>query len=146
MGIKSKELRYFLAHIYKLIFLTDLLSLVLLPINYKLSLGYILGSLASSVNFYFQAISTEKRASIPAASARLSVFKNFYLRYVLLGVMIYVFIRFLPVNIITLIPGLISVQIVILFDTLILNKRVKLHNLIDRKKLSRVTAPHEKQN
>lgn len=83
---------------------------------------------------------------MPAASARLSVFKNFYLRYALLGVTIFVFIRFLPVNIITLILGLISVQIVILFDTLILNKRVKLHNLIDRKKLNRVTALHEKEN
>jgi hypothetical protein len=126
MGIKSKELRNFLIRIYKLIFLTDLLSLAFLPINYKLSLGYILGSLASSINFYFQAISMEKRANMSSSSARLSAFKNFYLRYALLGAIIFIFIRFLPVHIFTLILGLISIQIVTLCDTLILKKRAKI--------------------
>jgi Na+/H+-translocating membrane pyrophosphatase len=125
MGIRSKELRDFLVRIYKLVFLTDLLSLALLLINLELALGYILGSIASSVNFYLQAISTEKRAALPAKATRSSVFKNFYLRYALLGVILFVCMKFLPVNIFTLILGLISVQLIILFDTLVLGKREK---------------------
>jgi hypothetical protein len=92
--------------------LTEIASLLLIPLNLKLWLGYFFGSLASCVNFYFQAKGAENRLGISPSAAKLSVFKNFYIRYLVLAAILFLIIKFLSVNIFALLVGLLAVPIV----------------------------------
>lgn len=109
----NASIKKYLFRIFKLIFLTDILSLLLFTENYPIWLGYVLGSLASFGNFYFQAKNTEKLAGIAPSSAKANVFKNFYLRYLLLIIAVILILKFINVNIIALFVGLIAVQLAI---------------------------------
>ncbi|MBC8313220.1 MAG: ATP synthase subunit I [Candidatus Cloacimonetes bacterium] len=103
--------------------MTEILALLLIAQNLKLFLGYFLGSIASCINFFFQAKRTEKSLNLPESPARFGAFKNFYLRYLILfGVMI-IFVKFLKLNIFSLLVGLVSVPIVVTINSLVEAKK-----------------------
>ena len=118
MKIKSKSLKHYLYRIFTIIFLTELTALLLILLNFKLWLGYFLGSFAAYVNFYFQAKGAEKSLGIGESGARLSVFKNFYLRYFILVAFVIIIVKFLQVNIFALLGGLIAIPVVVALDSL----------------------------
>ena len=116
MKIRSAELKKYLYKIFKIIFLTDLASLSLIPINFKLCIGYILGSICGCINFYFQAKGAENILGFNESKARLGVFKNFYIRYLILAITLFIFVKFLRVNIFALLVGLIAVPVVVALE------------------------------
>ena len=118
MKIKNSSLKQYLYRIFRTIFLTELIALLLITQNLKLWLGYFLGSLAGCVNFYFQAKGTENSLNLPESNARLGTFKNFYLRYLILALVVVIFVKFIKVNIFSLLVGLIAVPLIVGLDSL----------------------------
>lgn len=108
-----------------MIFLTDLASLLLIPINYKLCIGYIIGSICGCINFYFQAKGAENTLRFNESKARLGVFKNFYIRYLILGIVLIIFVKFLRVNIFALLFGLVAVPFVVTINGVLGYKKEK---------------------
>jgi hypothetical protein len=96
--------------------LTEIPGLLLITQNLKLWLGYFLGSILSSVNFYFQAKGAESRVGLSPTGAKLSVFRNFYMRYLVLVVFVIVCVKFLEVNIFSLLVGLLIAPAIVLID------------------------------
>lgn len=97
--------------------MTDLASLLLITLNFKLWLGYLFGSFVGCVNFYFQAKGAEHRLGISPSAAKLSVFKNFYIRYLVLAAVLFLIIKFLSVNIFTLLVGLLAIPVVVALES-----------------------------
>ncbi len=102
--------------------MTEIPALLLITQNLKLWLGYFLGSILSSLNFYFQAKGAENRVGLSSPGAKLSVFKNFYIRYLILVVFVVVFVKFLEVNIFSLLAGLLIAPIIVLIDGVLAGK------------------------
>jgi len=116
MKILTNSFRKYVYHILGLIFLTEIPALLLITQNLKLWLGYFLGSILSSVNFYFQAKGAESRVGLNPTGAKLSVFRNFYMRYLVLVVFVVVCVKFLEVNIFSLLVGLLIAPAIVLID------------------------------
>jgi len=122
MKILTSSFRKYVYHILGIIFLTEIPALLLITQNLKLWLGYFLGSIISSLNFYFQAKGAENRVGLSPSGAKLSVFKNFYIRYLILVVFVVVFVKFLEVNIFTLLAGLLIAPAIVLIDGILAGK------------------------
>ena len=122
MKIQTSSFRKYVYHILGIIFLTQIPALLLITQNLKLWLGYFLGSILSSLNFYFQAKGAENRVGLSPSGAKLSVFKNFYIRYLILVVFVVVFVKLLEVNIFTLLAGLLIAPAIVLIDGIIAGK------------------------
>ncbi len=102
--------------------MTEIPALLLITQNLKLWLGYFLGSILSSLNFYFQAKGAENRVGLSPSGAKLSVFKNFYIRYLILVLFVVVFVKFLEVNIFSLLAGLLIAPAIVLIDGILAGK------------------------
>lgn len=122
MKILTNSFRKYVYHILRLIFLTEIPALLLITQNLKLWLGYFLGSILSSVNFYFQAKGAENRVGLSPTGAKLSVFRNFYMRYLVLVVFVVVCVKFLEVNIFSLLVGLLIAPVIVLIDGIFIGK------------------------
>ncbi|MDP8227696.1 MAG: ATP synthase subunit I [Candidatus Celaenobacter polaris] len=122
MKIQTSSFRKYVYHILGIIFLTEIPALLLITQNLKLWLGYFLGSILSSLNFYFQAKGAENRVGLSPSGAKLSVFKNFYIRYLILVVFVVVFVKFLEVNIFSLLAGLLIAPAIVLIDGILTGK------------------------
>jgi len=122
MKILTNSFRKYVYHILGLIFLTEIPALLLITQNLKLWLGYSLGSILSSLNFYFQAKGAESRVELSPTGAKLSVFRNFYIRYLVLVVFVVVFVKFLEVNVFSLLTGLLIAPAIVLIDGIITGK------------------------
>ncbi|MDP8314914.1 MAG: ATP synthase subunit I [Candidatus Celaenobacter antarcticus] len=122
MKILTNSFRKYVYHILGLIFLTEIPALLLITQNLKLWLGYSLGSILSSLNFYFQAKGAESRVGLSPKGAKLSVFRNFYIRYLVLVVFVVVFVKFLEVNVFSLLTGLLIAPATVLIDGIITGK------------------------
>jgi len=122
MKILTNSFRKYVYHILGLIFLTEIPALLLITQNLKLWLGYSLGSILSSLNFYFQAKGAESRVELSPTGAKLSVFRNFYIRYLVLVVFVVVFVKFLEVNVFSLLTGLLIAPATVLIDGIITGK------------------------
>jgi len=120
MKIMNKVLKNYFLTILKLIFLTNLMCALVFWKNFHVWLGYLLGSLAVTVNFYFQAKGTEKDTKLTPGHAKKSVFKNFYVRYLILFAVLILIIKFLPVNLFALVAGVASLYLVIIIHGLII--------------------------
>ena len=125
MKIQTSSFRKYVYHILGIIFLTQIPALLLITQNLKLWLGYFLGSILSSLNFYFQAKGAENRVGLSPSGAKLSVFKNFYIRYLILVVFVVVFVKLLEVNIFTLLAGLLIAPAIVLIDGILAGKNNK---------------------
>lgn len=123
MKIKNKILKDYTITILKFIFLTNIVSLLLFWKNFHIWLGFLLGSVAGSLNLYFQAKGTEKNTRFSPGYAKSSVFKNFYMRYLILFAVLILIIKLLPVNIIALLAGVVSLYVVILVHGLLFGFR-----------------------
>ena len=122
MKILTNSFRKYVYHILGLIFLTEIPALLLITQNLKLWLGYSLGSILSSLNFYFQAKGAESRVELSPTGAKLSVFRNFYIRYLVLVVFVVVFVKFLEVNVYSLLTGLLIAPAIVFIDGIITGK------------------------
>ncbi|MBN2017535.1 MAG: ATP synthase subunit I [Candidatus Cloacimonetes bacterium] len=102
--------------------MTEIPALLLITKNLKLWLGYFLGSILSGLNFYFQAKGAENRVGLSPSGAKVSIFKNFYIRYLTLLVFVVVLVKFLKVNIFSLLAGLLIAPIIVLVDGIFAGK------------------------
>ncbi len=126
MKIENKFLRNYVYRILKLLFLTNVICILLFWKSFYVWLGFLLGSVAGSLNFYFQAKGTEKDIEFTPKQAKLNVFKNFYMRYLILFVVLILIVKLIPVNLISLLVGVVSVQIILLAHGLISGYRKKI--------------------
>ncbi len=84
-----------------------------------------MGSICGCINFYFQAKGAENILGFNESKARLGVFKNFYIRYLILAITLFIFVKFLRVNIFALLVGLVAVPLVLVLNGLISHKKEK---------------------
>jgi len=122
MKIQTNSLRKYIYHILAIIFLTEIPALLLLTQNLKLWLGYVTGSILSALNFYFQAKGAEDRVGLSPSGAKLGVFKNFYIRYLILLVFAFILVKFVQVNIFSLLAGLLCAPAIIVIDGILAGK------------------------
>ncbi|HHI87685.1 MAG TPA: hypothetical protein ENK03_01950 [Candidatus Cloacimonetes bacterium] len=102
--------------------MTEIPALLLLTQNLKLWLGYVTGSILSALNFYFQAKGAEDRVGLSPSGAKLGVFKNFYIRYLILLVFAFILVKFVQVNIFSLLAGLLCAPAIIVIDGILAGK------------------------
>lgn len=110
------ENRQFLKRILIIICLTILPNLVILPIVYKLSIGWILGSLASAVNFIWLFRQGHSLNLYDDKQSMKNSFVGFSLRYLFLIVYSVGVMFFLKPNIIMYGLGLFAAQLAIFIN------------------------------
>ncbi|RLC46610.1 MAG: hypothetical protein DRH57_05765 [Candidatus Cloacimonadota bacterium] len=116
MKANGQNLNNYLKKIYTIIFLTNILALLFVILNFRITLGWFFGCIGSCVNFYLQSIAAKKTLNLLESNAKIYTFKIFYLRYGLLFLYLIIVIKFLPVNLLAVIAGLFSVQIAIYIE------------------------------
>ena len=94
-----------------IIFLTDLFAAMTLPLFFRQALGYILGSVGSTVYFLLLARDTRNILDTASGKAGEKAFKAYYLKYVFLILYSVLVVRFLKPDIIMFGIGLLSAQI-----------------------------------
>ncbi len=113
MRRNEQNLNNYLKKIYTIIFLTNILALLFVILNFRITLGWFFGCIGSCVNFYLQSLAAKKTFNLYESKVRLYTFRMFYLRYGLLILYLILVIKFLPVNLLAVCAGLFSVQIAI---------------------------------
>ena len=74
----------FSATIIKIILLTNLFAIPILFTDIKMAIGWIAGTIASSINFYFMARTATMMVDEEDNPAKIKTMKGFYLRYIAL--------------------------------------------------------------
>ena len=108
--------RKYLRRILLIIFLTNIIATLTLPLFFNDAIGWILGSFASIGVLLWMAHDIEKNMNLMPGNAKLKTTKSLYLRYLALIVYSVLIIRLVKPNIITFGLGLLASQIAIYFN------------------------------
>ncbi len=108
--------RKYLRRILLIIFLTNIIATLTLPLFFNDAIGWILGSFASIGVLLWMAHDIEKNMNLMPGNAKLKTIKSLYLRYLALIVYSVLIIRLVKPNIITFGLGLLASQIAIYFN------------------------------
>ena len=108
--------RKYLRRILLIIFLTNIIATLTLPLFFNDAIGWILGSFASIGVLLWMAHDIEKNMNLMPGNAKLKTTKSLYFRYVALIVYSVLIIRLVKPNIITFGLGLLASQIAIYFN------------------------------
>lgn len=106
----------FLRRLTLIICLTNIPAILTLPLFFRASVGWILGSAASIVRLFWLAHSVKSSLADVTYKARISSLRSFYLRYLFLVVYAVLVIKFIKPDIIFLGIGLLSGQIAIFLN------------------------------
>ncbi len=109
---KIKKLDY-VGKILLIISLTNIPAILTLPLLYRESLGWILGTLASAGNFYWLSYVVKSGLSENASASKLNALKGFYFRFLALVFYAVLVVKFIKQDIIIFGFGLFTVQIII---------------------------------
>ncbi len=101
--------------------LTIGIAFLFLPWQMKGSISFISGGVLSLLNIWWLSRNITGNLSLNESKARLQVFKNFYLRYLVLIVCSVVLVKFAGINVIIYGLGLLTGQIVIVAVQLLEN-------------------------
>lgn len=93
--------------------MTMLPAFLTLPLFFKVSLGWILGAIASYINFYWLAIQVKNNLDKEPKKAKISAVKGTYFRMIFLLIYAFGIMSLIGPNIISFGLGLISIQIII---------------------------------
>ncbi|MCF7883748.1 MAG: ATP synthase subunit I [Candidatus Cloacimonetes bacterium] len=104
-----------------LILLTEIPAILTLPLFLGVSLGWILGALASAVNFYWLAKNVESSISQQPTKSKLNAIKGTYLRMAFLLIYSIIILTFVKPNVISFGLGLLAAQIVLYLRFLVEN-------------------------
>ena len=99
--------------ILKIIFFTNLPAIILLPVHFKTGIGWILGSFASAVNFWFMAMHTLSLDPVYAKANVANTTKKLLLRFLFLIVWSVLVLLFVKPELVTFCLGLLAAQIAI---------------------------------
>ena len=102
-----------LRNILIIIFLTNIPAALSLPVFFKESVGWILGSVGSAINLIWLARDVKKNIDVQAGKAKLNAFKGYYIRYLFLLVYSSAMILFIKPEVLYFGLGLLSAQIAI---------------------------------
>jgi hypothetical protein len=108
--------RKYLRRILLIIFLTNIIATLTLPLFFNDAIGWILGSFASIGVLLWMAHDIEKYMNLMPGNAKLKTTKSLYFRYLALIVYSVLIIRLVKPNIITFGLGLLASQIAIYFN------------------------------
>ncbi len=108
--------RKYLRRILLIIFLTNIIATLTLPLFFNDAIGWILGSFASIGVLLWMAHDIEKNMNLMPGNAKLKTTKSLYFRYLALIVYSVLIIRLVKPNIITFGLGLLASQIAIYFN------------------------------
>ncbi|HHE37905.1 MAG TPA: hypothetical protein ENL20_04955 [Candidatus Cloacimonetes bacterium] len=108
--MKNKE---YIRRILIIIFLTNILAILSLPLFFKQSIGWIAGSFASIVNFLWLAQNVKKSIDLYASKAKLKSIKGSLLRYSFLIIFSLLIIYLIKPDIIIFGLGLLASQMAI---------------------------------
>lgn len=108
--------RKYLRRILLIIFLTNIIATLTLPLFFNDAIGWILGSFASIGVLLWMAHDIEKNMNLMPGNAKLKTTKSLFFRYLALIVYSVLIIRLVKPNIITFGLGLLASQIAIYFN------------------------------
>ncbi len=108
--------RKYLRRILLIIFLTNIIATLTLPLFFNDAIGWILGSFASIGVLLWMAHDIEKNMNLMPGDAKLKTTKSLFFRYLALIVYSVLIIRLVKPNIITFGLGLLASQIAIYFN------------------------------
>jgi peptidoglycan biosynthesis protein MviN/MurJ (putative lipid II flippase) len=109
--------------ILTIILLTNIPALLILPLFFKEGLGWILGSIASAVNFMWLARNVRVSLNLQPTKSKLNAVKGTYLRLLFLLVYAVLILQFIKPNLAIFGFGLLAAQIVIYMNELISSLR-----------------------
>ncbi len=105
--------RQLVKQILAIIFLTDVLAALSLPLFFKQALGFLLGSIASIIYFLLLVRDTKQVLDVASGKAGVKALQTYYLKYVVLILYSIVVVKFLKPDILLFGIGLLSYQIAI---------------------------------
>jgi len=108
----------YLKRILVIILLTNIPAALSLPLFYRVGLGWILGSLASAVNFWWLAQNVKASLELQPSKSKVKAVKGTYLRLIFLLVYSVLVLSFLKPNLISFGLALLTAQIVIYLNEL----------------------------
>ena len=108
----------YVKRILTIIFLTSIPAALTLPLIFREGLGWILGSIASAVNFWWLALNVRASLELQPAKSKLKAVKGTYLRLVFLLVYSVLVLSFIKPNLISFGLGLLAAQMVIYLNEL----------------------------
>ena len=111
----------YIKKIIRIICLTIGLAFLFLPWQMKEAISFISGAVLSLLNIWWLSRNITGNLSLNENKARLQVFKNFYLRYLVLIVCSIILVKFAGINVIIYGLGLLTGQIVIVSIQLLEN-------------------------
>jgi len=106
--MKNKEL---IVLLMKLICLTNIIALLFLPLLPRQGVSWICGATLSLVNIWLISLKIEKSLYSGEKKARLTAYKDFNLRYIILIAASILAVKYLSLNILIFGVGLLSGQI-----------------------------------
>jgi len=105
--------RKYVSRLTTIILLTNIPAVLTLPLFFKVSLGWILGSLASAGNFFWLAHNVNASLALAPHKSKLKAVKGAYLRWLALLLYSILIMSLFRPNLISFGLGLLSGQIVI---------------------------------
>ena len=111
--MSNQSTKKFTKKILLIVMATNVFALVSLPVRFEPAIGWIAGTIGSTINFYLLHLSVQRISQQENEQSRLSTFKTFYLRFLFLVFYSVAISLFLKPDILSFGLGLISVQMVI---------------------------------
>ncbi|OPX28654.1 MAG: hypothetical protein B1H06_02825 [Candidatus Cloacimonas sp. 4484_143] len=108
----------YVKRIITIILLTNIPAILTLLIVFEEGLGWILGSLASAINFYWLAFNVKASLELQPSKSKLKAVKGTYLRLIFLLIYSILVLSFIKPNLISFGLGLLAAQVVIYLNEL----------------------------
>ncbi|RLC53816.1 MAG: hypothetical protein DRH79_02565 [Candidatus Cloacimonadota bacterium] len=108
----------YVKRIITIILLTNIPAILTLLIVLEEGLGWILGSLASAINFYWLAFNVKASLELQPSKSKLKAVKGTYLRLIFLLIYSILVLSFIKPNLISFGLGLLAAQVVIYLNEL----------------------------
>jgi hypothetical protein len=115
------ENKRYVKRILVIILLTNIPAILTLPLFFREALGWILGSIASAINFIWLAHNVKMSLDLQPTKSKLNAVKGTYLRLMFLLIYSVLILNFVKPNIISFGLSLLAVQMVIYLNELVKN-------------------------
>jgi hypothetical protein len=115
------ENKRYVKRILVIILLTNIPAILTLPLFFREALGWILGSIASAINFIWLAHNVKMSLDLQPTKSKLNAVKGTYLRLLFLLIYSVLILNFVKPNIISFGLSLLAVQMVIYLNEFVKN-------------------------
>ena len=111
----------YVKRILVIILLTNIPAILTLPLFFREALGWILGSIASTINFIWLAHNVKMSLDLQPTKSKLNAVKGTYLRLMFLLIYSVLILNFVKPNIVSFGLSLLAVQMVIYLNEFVKN-------------------------